>query len=203
MGNCWQKDGWKQKEAQLPTRWSKDIDPEAPLPEYPRPQLSRDSWVNLNGLWSFNVVAKEATNVSEFPGQILVPFAIESALSGVHRPLLPGEKLWYNRKFDVPADWNVEARIVLHFGAVDWETTVLVNGLEQGRHQGGYTPFSFDITDAVKRGEENELVVVVWDPTNAETSSQQRGKQTLKPAFISYTASSGIWQTVWMESVAD
>nr|MDT0253817.1 hypothetical protein [Endozoicomonas sp.] len=196
-------EGWQLPECQLKTRWSKDINPRAPLPEYPRPQLTRDRWVNLNGLWSFNVVPEATVSVTEFPGKILVPYAIESALSGVQRPLFAGENLWYQRTFSVPSDWDGEERIVLHFGAVDWQTTVLVNGVEQGVHQGGYTPFSFDITDAVNRNKENQLTVIVWDPTNSDGSSQQRGKQALVPQFISYTASSGIWQTVWMEPVAE
>jgi len=195
--------GWQQGKAPLSSRWGKTIDPQTVLPEYPRPQLCRPRWMNLNGLWSFAVAARDDEKVSDFPGQILVPFAIESALSGVQRPLLPGEQLWYRRTFTVPAHWLPNERVMLHFGAVDWQATVYVNGQEQGRHQGGYTPFSFDITDALQRDSDNELVVAVWDPTDGQGGGQQRGKQTLVPQFVNYTASSGIWQTVWLEPVAE
>jgi len=195
--------GWQPSKVSLTSRWGKNIDPQAVLPEYPRPQLARSRWLNLNGLWSCNVVAREEENVSDFPGQILVPFAIESALSGIQRPLLPGERLWYRRPFKLPADWQADERVVLHFGAVDWQATVYVNGQQQGRHEGGYTPFSFDITDALQRDGDNELVVAVWDPTDGDNGGQQRGKQTLDPQMINYTASSGIWQTVWLEPVPE
>ncbi|MCY4426544.1 MAG: hypothetical protein OXC05_05880 [Halieaceae bacterium] len=190
---------WNPGETPIATRWKGQVDAELPLPEYPRPQLRRRHWLNLNGLWSFNVVPREQEQVADFPGQILVPFAIESALSGVQRPLLAGERLWYRRSFSIPGGWHADERVILHFGAVDWRADVFVNGISQGRHEGGYTAFSFDITDALLRGGENELVVAVWDPTDSRAATQQRGKQTLTPLMINYTASSGIWQTVWLE----
>lgn len=182
----------------LLTRWAKDIDPECPLPEYPRPQMVRDNWLNLNGLWDYAVVPKEQATVTAFTGQILVPFCLESALSGVKKPLLPEERLWYRRTFTIPADWQGK-RVLLHFGAVDWETTVLVNGQAAGQHVGGYTPFTCDITNLLTTGE-NELVVTVWDPTS---DWQQYGKQSLDPFLVFYTAVSGIWQTVWLEAVPE
>jgi beta-galactosidase/beta-glucuronidase len=182
----------------LHTRWAKEMDPENPLPEYPRPQMVRDSWINLNGLWQYAVTPKEQEKVPLYDGKILVPFPIESSLSGVQQPLLPNQRLWYQRNFFIPEDWQGQ-RILLHFGAVDWETTVWCNGTQLGIHQGGYDPFSFELTDLVNIGQENELVVAVWDPTDA--GRQERGKQVLEPKFVMYTAVSGIWQTVWLEAV--
>lgn len=186
---------WKIKENPIVTRFAKDVNPECPLPEYPRPQMVRDHWTNLNGLWNYAITPKDSS-VKEFDGEILVPYCIESALSGVKKALQPDENLWYNREFDVnPLDGN---RLILHFGAVDWQTTVYINDKEVGQHTGGYLPFSFDITDYVVEGK-NTITVKVWDPT--DTHWQQKGKQVLKPHSIFYTASSGIWQTVWMEEV--
>ena len=197
-----QDSGWQVADAPLTTRWGEAIDPESVLAEYPRPQLQRDRWLNLNGLWSFNVVASEVDRVNEFPGQILVPFALEAPLSGVARPLYAGECLWYQRYFEVPSGWQADERIMLHFGAVDYQAEVFVNGTRVGEHTGGYGPFSFDITEALTPGTANELIVAVRDPTNADGASQQRGKQHLAPAMVFYTATSGIWQTVWLEPVA-
>jgi beta-galactosidase/beta-glucuronidase len=129
---------------------------------------------------------------------ILVPFAAESALSGVMKDVGTDNRLWYRRTFTVPEDWK-DQRVLLHFGAVDWETTVWVNGKEVGTHRGGYDPFSFDLADAAKAGGENEIVVAVWDPTDA--GEQPRGKQLSKPHGIWYTPVTGIWQTVWIEPV--
>lgn len=194
--------GWQVADAPLTTRWGEAIDPGNVLPEYPRPQLQRDRWLNLNGLWSFNVVPRETERVSEFPGQILVPFALEAPLSGVGRPLYAGERLWYQRQFELPPDWQADERIMLHFGAVDYHARVFVNGSVVGEHRGGYGSFSFDITEALLPGAANELVVAVADPTNADGATQQRGKQHLAPAMVFYTATSGIWQTVWLEPLA-
>ena len=180
------------------TPWAGEVDPSCPLPEYPRPQMARRQWQNLNGLWDYAVTPRECESVTSFEGQILVPFAIESALSGVQRPLLPEERLWYRRLFTVPAEWSGQ-RVLLHFGAVDYETTVWVNGTPVGQHTGGYLPFSFDITPQVRFGDTNEVRVAVWDPT--DVGLQERGKQVLKPRTIWYTAVSGIWQTVWLEPV--
>lgn len=197
-----QRDGWRKSDSPLMTRWGESLTSSSVLSQYPRPQLQREQWLNLNGLWNFNVVPKHVASVDVFPGKILVPFAIEAPLSGVGRPLLAGEQLWYQRTFEIPKQWDAGQRIKLHFAAVDWRATVYVNGKQVGRHEGGYSPFSFDITDASTRNAPNELVVVVWDPTNADGATQSRGKQHLEPMSIFYTATSGIWQTVWLEPVA-
>ncbi len=189
---------WEPVEGHLMTRWASDVSPDLPWPEYPRPQMSRQDWLNLNGVWEFAVVQRQETTVNEFPGRILVPYPIESALSGVKQPLLPGERLWYRRKFTVPENWQGR-KVLLHFGAVDWEAQVWLNGNPIGSHQGGYDPFSFEISGHLKPGKDNELVVAVWDPT--DVGSQERGKQRLVPFMAFYTAASGIWQTVWLEPV--
>ena len=189
---------WKPEGDQIMTRWVKDIDPKNPLPEYPRPQLKRSNWINLNGLWNYAIRAKGEQMDGPFDGKILVPFPIESALSGVNKELRPKQKLWYQRSFIIPEKWK-GMKVLLHFGAVDWETTVWINGNEVGSHQGGYTPFSFDISEFTKVSGENEILISVWDTTDKGT--QERGKQVLKPGGIYYTAVSGIWQTVWLEPV--
>ncbi|MGF1760115.1 hypothetical protein L4D76_19700 [Photobacterium sagamiensis] len=200
------ENGWKVTiEDNHKTRWTDEVSPENVLPEYPRPQLVRDRWMNLNGLWQFNVIKKELDANDDFPGQILVPYPVEAALSGIGRPIYGGEKMWYKRTFTVPTDWKSDERIVLNFGAVDWEAKVYVNGQFQVEHVGGYTPFSADITDSVDRNGENEIVVVVYDPTDSgekKRDARQLGKQCLSPSMISYTPCSGIWQTVWLEPVA-
>jgi len=179
----------------LRTRWV-PMSP-IPLPEYPRPQMTRPDWVNLNGEWEYAITAKDAPAPETLDSKILVPYAIESALSGVQKPLLPSQRLWYRRTFHRP-ETKSGARVLLHFGAVDYECKVWVNRVQVGSHRGGYLPFTFDITDALKNGE-NELIVSVWDPTDA--GLQQRGKQVLQPKGIWYTAVSGIWHTVWLEMV--
>jgi len=189
---------WKPVQGHIMTRWAADVDPAAPLPEYPRPQMVRPDWQNLNGLWEYAVTAKEAGQPDSFDGKILVPFAIETALSGVKQPLLPNQRLWYRRSFRVPEAWT-RKRILLHFEAVDWQCVCFLNGKEIGQHTGGYVRFCFDITGNLK-SEENELVLAVWDPT--DTHWQQKGKQVLAPKTIYYTATSGIWQTVWLEPVS-
>lgn len=179
------------------TRWAADIDPAAPWAEYPRPQMVRPEWLNLNGIWGYAIAPKEQLIESDMHGEILVPFPLESTLSGVGRELGSEERLWYQRKFRIPATWR-GGRTLLHFGAVDWETRVFVNRQPIGEHSGGFLPFSFDITEALVPGE-NELLVSVWDPT--DDYWQQRGKQVRQPKTIWYTAVSGIWQTVWLEAV--
>ncbi|NLN70035.1 MAG: hypothetical protein GX142_04530 [Chloroflexi bacterium] len=182
---------------QITTLWSQDVDPHLPHPEYPRPQMVRDDWQNLNGLWDYQITQKAASRPQSFSGQILVPFPLESALSGVKHRLNPGELLWYRRHFKIhPARHS--GRTLLHFGAVDYQCKVYVNGALIGEHTGGYDPFFFEITDALTH-HENELIVCVSDPT--DTQPIQRGKQVLKPGFIWYNAHSGIWQTVWLEHV--
>lgn len=190
---------WHPITGNILTRWAKDITPENAWPEYPRPQMRRAEWLNLNGLWKYGIVTKEQEYNLSFDNEILVPYPIESALSGVRRSLQTDERLWCRRTFTIPKAWYGK-HVLLHFGAVDWEATVWVNGHQVGTHAGGYLPFWFDITSHLTDGE-NELVVAVWDPT--DTYWQQHGKQVRKPKSIWYTAVSGIWQTVWLEPVPD
>ncbi|ACZ86262.1 glycoside hydrolase family 2 protein [Streptosporangium roseum] len=185
----------------LLTRWGADLDPDAILPEYPRPQLARDSHLNLNGRWEYAITADEE-EPGAYDGAILVPFSPESPLSGVGRQLLPGQTLWYRRALTAPDGFlpagDVPVRVLLHFGAVDQTCRVLLNGAEVGAHTGGYLPFTCDITDALRDGE-NTLVVAVRD--DSDTGHHARGKQKLKRGGIWYTAQSGIWQSVWAECV--
>jgi hypothetical protein len=188
---------WRPAKGPLTTRWAKDVTPERVHPEYPRPQMRRDRWLNLNGLWQL-AFAREGEAVpagKDLPEKILVPFPVESALSGVMKH---SDRLWYRRRFAVPKDWAGQ-RVLLHFGAVDWEALVWVNGKKVGEHRGGYDAFTFDVTDALEEGGEQELIVRVWDPTDAGT--QPRGKQVRKPGGIWYVPTTGIWQTVWLEPV--
>ncbi len=181
------------------TPWAENVDKACPLSEYPRPQLVRASYQCLNGIYEYSVTDNQAAHMGEAVGEILVPFAVECELSGVQRPLEADEMLWYRRKFTV--NENYESRkVLLHFGAVDWQCEVFVNGTKVGGHTGGYCPFSFDIT-AQLNGNENELVVKVVDPT--DSADQPRGKQIRKPIGFWYTATSGIWQTVWLEVVPE
>lgn len=196
MGNN-KEYSWSPVAGNLMTRWGKEVDPESVLLEYPRPQMVREDWVNLNGLWDYSIKSIKEEEVTEYDGKILVPFPIEAALSGVKKSLLPDERLWYRRSFKIPDTWMGQ-RLLLHFGAVDWKAEVWINNKRVGEHTGGYCPFRFEISEYLIDGE-NEIVVGVWDPTN--TYGQERGKQTLKPSGIFYTPVSGIWQTVWMEPV--
>ncbi|NQT37270.1 MAG: glycoside hydrolase family 2 [Planctomycetes bacterium] len=190
---------WKPAAGPLMTRWAKDVGPENAHPEYPRPQMVRRQWLNLNGLWQYAMAEPNETvpTGKELAGQILVPFPIESALSGVGRRTT---RLWYRRTFEVPDDWKGQ-RVVLHFQAVDWEATVHVNGREIGTHRGGYDSFSFDVTAALKGTGPQELIVGVFDPSSS--GDQPRGKQVDNPRGIWYTPSTGIWQTVWLEPVPE
>ncbi|MBZ0213980.1 MAG: hypothetical protein K8H99_09290, partial [Nitrospirae bacterium] len=179
------------------TRWAKDLDPDIPLPEHPRPNLVRSTpWVSLNGRWDAAIV--EADGTSAWSGKIVVPFPIQSALSGVTKPLLPSQTLVYKKTLDL-SGLPAGHRWALHFGAVDWEATVLVNGKEIGRHTGGYDPFTF-MLDGVEAKRGVELEVRVKDPVDGPIP---RGKQILNPHGIFYTAVSGIWQSVWLEQVPD
>ena len=193
-------EAWQTAKGPLATRWARDVSPDNALPEYPRPQMVRKEWQNLNGLWDYAITAKDDARPQAFDGKILVPYPLESALSGVMKPLDPKSRLWYRRTFELPKAWSGK-RVLLHFGGVDWETTVYVNGKEIGTHRGGYDPFTFDLTDALKASGPQEIVVAVWDPT--DRGSQPRGKQVLKPGGIMYTATSGIWRTVWIEPVPE
>jgi beta-galactosidase/beta-glucuronidase len=230
---------WQPAQAPLMTRWAKDVSPTNVHPEYPRPQMVRKEWQNLNGLWDYAITAKdvppptqwdeqtrgvirgspirEKRSKPKWDGKILVPFPIESALSGVMKRVYETNRIWYRRTFEVPKKWSGK-RVLLHFGAVDWEATVWVNGQQcgiwmkgqqlgigmngqqLGSHRGGYDAFTFDITDALKPEGEQEILVAVWDSTDSGT--QPRGKQVHKPEGCRYTPSSGIWQTVWMEPVS-
>ena len=182
----------------LTTPWGERLDENRILIEYPRPQMRRDSYLNLNGRWEYAI-----TDSDEPPrcwdGTILVPFSPESALSGVGRTLRPGQTLWYRREVNVPQGFIPrDGRLLLHFGAVDQEAAVYLNGVLLGRHMGGYNAFTLDATDAL--GPTNTLVVRVHDDTDAGFHS--RGKQKTRRGGIWYTPQSGIWQTVWMEAVA-
>jgi beta-galactosidase/beta-glucuronidase len=190
---------WQPAGDKIKTRWASQIDVNNVLPEYPRPIMERAEWQNLNGLWNYAILPIGKQTPSTFDGKILVPFAIESSLSGVQKKVGRENELWYQREFTIPSKWK-NNQILLHFGAVDWKADVWVNDIKVGRHTGGYTPFSFDITSALKSGS-NTLVVKVWDPTN--DGYQPRGKQVNRPEGIWYTSVTGIWQTVWLEPVPE
>ena len=191
---------WQAAEGPLSTRWTKSVTPSNAWTDYPRPQLTRKRWKNLNGLWEYAITKREAEQPVEMEGDILVPYPVESALSGVMRRLGYTQRLWYRRTFEVPDAFR-DDRVLLHFGAVDWEATIWVNDQKVGTHRGGYDPFSFDITEFLNPGSAQKIVVSVWDPT--DTGYQPRGKQVLQTEGVWYTASSGIWQTVWLEPVPE
>ncbi len=186
----------------LITQWADQVTADSVWPQYPRPALTRKHWQNLNGLWQYAITSKEADKPEVVDGEILVPFAVESQLSQVRRRVTADQALWYRRTFTLPSRWR-DDRILLHFGAVDWEATVWVNDQQVGFHRGGYDPFTLDITEALQnQGQGPQTVVVrVWDPTDQGSTAPARGKQTLHPAKIFYTAVTGIWQTVWLEPV--
>jgi len=189
---------WKPAKVSLTTKWCQTVTPQNAWTAYPRPQLQRTAWMNLNGMWDYAVLPKGQSAPAAFDGQILIPYCIESSLSGVGKPLLPTQELWYNKKFSVPANWAGKD-IVLHFDAVDWETKLWVNGKKVGEHKGGSDPFSFNITPYLNKNGTQQIVLSVFDPT--DTDLQPRGKQVLDPKGIWYTAVSGIWQTVWLEPI--
>lgn len=190
---------YKPAGEKIKTDWAAKVSPEDVLPEYPRPMMVRPAWKNLNGLWQYAITPKGEKTPTAYEGDILVPFCIESSLSGVQKSVGQDSALWYEKTFAVPNEWKND-RVLLHFGAVDWMTDVWVNGVKVGSHTGGYTPFAFDITQALA-GKNNKLVVRVWDPT--DKSYVPRGKQVTNPEGIFYTAVTGIWQTVWLEPVPD
>src|SRR5665647_1987183 len=191
---------WKPAGDKIKTSWAEKIDVKNVLPEYPRPIMERAEWVNLNGLWDYAILKAGLAEPSKFDGQILVPFAVESSLSGVQKTVGDENEVWYKRNFTVPSKWK-NNKILLHFGAVDWKSEIWLNDIKIGSHTGGYAPFTFDIQPFLNKTGDQKLVVRVWDPT--DKGFQPRGKQTSKPNGIWYTAVTGIWQTVWMEPVAD
>ena len=189
---------WKPAGDKIKTPWGEQLNPKNVLPEYPRPIMERHEWKNLKGSWNYAITKKGEAAPGNYQGEILVPFAVESSLSGVGKRINEHQELWYQRTFDVPSSWKGK-QILLHFGAVDWKADVWVNDVKVGEHTGGFTPFYFDITSALNKGN-NQLVVKVWDP--ADRGEQPRGKQVERPEGIWYTPVTGIWQTVWLEPVA-
>jgi beta-galactosidase/beta-glucuronidase len=189
---------WRMAEKSIVSRWAKEVTPENVWQEYPRPQLRRAEWENLNGLWEYALLPKGTPMPTEYQGQILVPFCIESALSGVGKSMRPEDRLWYRRSFEVPGSWR-NRRVILNFEAVDWAAAVWVNGAFVGSHKGAYDRFSFDITTYLSSSNPQTLVVAVDDPSSFGT--QARGKQQFPQRGIWYTPVSGIWQTVWLESI--
>ena len=188
---------WQPKQAPLMTDWAQQVNPTNVLAEYPRPQMQRTNWLNLNGVWQFQpgAASDPLPTGQNLSGQILVPFPMESALSGV---MQYNAYSWYRRTFTVPAGWNGK-RVILHLDAVTWQSQVYVNGQSVGIHNDGYDPFSYDITPYLTGGGPQELIVRVYSPE--DNGSQPRGKQTLYPGGIMYTSASGIWQPVWLEPV--
>ena len=189
---------WAPAGNRIKTKWAEEVSPTNAHPEYPRPQMLRPEWKSLNGLWDYAVTPKSEARPKTFDGKILVPFAIESSLSGVGKALTPDDALWYSTSFSVPSNWKGK-RLILNFDAVDWKAEVFVNDIKVGSHTGGYTRFSLDVTPYVKNGS-NSLVVRVEDAS--DNDFQPRGKQVKDPRGIWYTSVSGIWQSVWIEPVA-
>ena len=192
-------EAWQLQQAPVMSPWAQLVDPAAPLPEYPRPQMTRASWLNLNGIWEFkagNVGDPVPTNQT-LAGEILVPFPMESAISGVAAQY---PRSWYRRQFVVPPAWSGQ-KILLHLEAVDWESEVYLDGVSVGIHRGGYDNMTYDITSKVTAAGPHELIVRVYDPT--DLAGYPRGKQTLDKALndVVYTSCTGIWQTVWLEPV--
>lgn len=189
---------WQMVPGKIASPWASEVNPSNALPEYPRPQMQRTNWTNLNGLWQYAIVPAGVKDLPQaMQGQILVPFAVESALSGVGKTVGKDSALWYKKVVTTPKLNG--GNLLLHFGAVDWLCTVFVNGKEVGSHQGGYDPFSINITNAMARGPKQEIAIRVWDPS--DDGPQPRGKQVKKPESIWYTPVTGIWQTVWLEAV--
>ena len=191
---------WKMPQVPLVTKWAAAVSPTNALPEYPRPQMVRKDWMNLNGLWDYGLTDRGAQDAPSYTGKILVPYPYESALSGIAGKSIPHQRLWYHRTFSVPTAWNGQ-RVLLHFGAVNWDCTVAVNGKSVGAHKGGYTGFDFDITDDLSSGD-NDLVVSASNPLlTDQPDAQVLGKQRDHSFVVFYTSTTGIWQTVWLEPV--
>jgi len=191
---------WKPAGEKILTSWGQQLSVQNPHPEYPRPQLERkNNWQNLNGLWNYRIQDNSITDIpSQWDGQIVVPFAIESALSGVGKTVGKDKALWYQNEISIPKAFRKD-RLLLHFGAVDWRCDVYINGKQVGQHEGGFDPFSFDISAALIKGDKQNILIRVWDPTSE--GPQPRGKQIINPHGIWYTPVTGIWQTVWLEHV--
>ncbi len=195
-----QNNNWQMVEGSIASTWAEKVDPAQPLPEYPRPQMVREEWQNLNGLWDYTILPAEAESPTAFHGKILVPFAVESALSGVGKTVGKDSVLWYQQEISIPSKMR-RNKLLLHFGAVDWQATVFVNDQEVGVHEGGYDPFAFDISQYLNKGSKQTIKVKVWDPS--DEGPQPRGKQVKRPEGIWYTPVTGIWQTVWLEPVPE
>jgi Glycosyl hydrolases family 2, sugar binding domain len=184
---------WHPAGNSIKTEWAEKVTSANPLPEYPRPQMMRESWQSLNGLWDYALLPKGSSFPTSYAGKILVPFCIESSLSGVQKKVGESNELWYRRTFRFPANWKSK-KMLLHFGAVDWRAEVWISQVKIGTHQGGYTPFSFDLTPFLLKDSLQELIVKVWDPS--DQGYQPRGKQVNNPRGIWYTSVTGNWQTV-------
>lgn len=196
-----QTDAWSPVGDKIKSPWTEEVDPASPLPEYPRPQLIRKNWQNLNGLWEYAITPVSQESIpTEYQGNILVPYPVESALSGVGKEVGKDQVLWYRNQITVDKSVR-KGQVLLHFGAVDWRCDVYVNGQHVGQHEGGFDPFYFDITAHLKKGNRQEIAVRVWDPT--DDGPQPRGKQVKEPEGIWYTPVTGIWQTVWLEAVPE
>lgn len=190
---------WPPPEGLPMTRWAKEVSPDKPvLPEYPRPQLVREQWLNLNGMWDYAIIPKQADAPVKYDGKLLVPFPPQSFLSQVNKPVGDQSRIWYHRTFERPAEWG-QKRVLINFGAVDWETHVWVNGIAVGAHTGGFDGFSCDLTDSLRPSGPQDLVVSAWNPVEG---GQPHGKQSLHADGIFYTPTTGIWQTVWLEPVS-
>ena len=189
---------WEPQGNKIKTKWAEQVDPNKTLPEYPRPIMEREKWKNLNGLWDYAIQPVGKTAPLKYDGKILVPFAVESSLSGVMKEVGSANELWYETTFSIDSDWK-NKDILLHFGAVDWKAEVWVNDIKIGVHTGGFSPFNFNVTPFLNT-KLNTLKVKVWDPSN--DGPQPRGKQVKNPEGIWYTPVTGIWQTVWLEPVS-
>lgn len=194
------QNAWTPAGDNIRTKWAEEVNPSSPLSEYPRPQMSRSSWQSLNGLWNYQIKSVEDNSAFSSQGQILVPFALESSLSGVGKTINDGECLVYQRTFSVPKNWKGK-RVLLNFDAIDWKAEIYVNGSLVATHTGGYTPISVDVTPYLSKKAKQTLSVKVED--DADQSFQPRGKQVRKPSGIWYTSVTGIWQSVWMEAVPE